>query len=507
MKITVYKKKMILSKDLVIGKKNSINFPSKIFIDGMYRDSVTSKSFENISPINGKTINQIAFTQKEDVDLAVKSAKRVFNKGSWSKADISFRKKVMLKFAILLEEYQLELAILDTVDVGKTINDTYNSDLPASIDNIRWYAEIIDKIYDDIAPTPQKFIGMITKEPIGVVGAIVPWNYPLWMAIWKLAPALITGNSVILKPAEQSPMSAIKIAELFIEAGLPEGVLNVLPGDGEVTGKSLCLHNEVDCIAFTGSGEVGKLILGYSGQSNMKRIQLECGGKSPNIVFADHDDLDLVAEKSAYAIFGNQGEVCSAASRLIIQKEIEKDFIEKIISISKGMMPGDPFDPNSFMGAVVDKNQLNKIDSYVKIGKEEGANLVIGGKTSLESTGGYYYNPTIFTQVQNSMKIAREEIFGPVLTSITFNDFDEALNIANDSDYGLAAAVWTKNINTAFKMSKNLRAGTVYVNNYEEGVDSTIPLGGYKQSGIGRDNSYHALDNYLQIKSTWIKLN
>jgi 4-guanidinobutyraldehyde dehydrogenase/NAD-dependent aldehyde dehydrogenase len=497
---------MNLTKDIVSEKKRKINFPSKIFINGKYKESITGKSFNNISPIDGKIINSVSFSQKEDVDMAVKVARKIFEKGNWSNSDPSFRKKILLKFAELLEKNKLELALLDTIDVGKTINDTYNADIPASIDNIRWYAEIIDKLYDDIAPTPKNIIGMITKEPIGVVGAIVPWNYPLWMAVWKLAPALITGNSVILKPAEQSPMSAIRIGELLLEAGLPEGVFTVLPGDGEVTGKSMCLHNDIDCIAFTGSGEVGKLILQYSGQSNMKRIQLECGGKSPNIIFADCDNLDLVAEKSAYAIFGNQGEVCSAGSRLIIHEDIEEDFINKLVEISKNMMPGDPFDPETFMGAVVDKSQLDKIHSYVDIGKKEGANLVIGGKKTLESSGGFYYEPTIFSKVKNNMRVAREEIFGPVLSSISFKNFEEALKIANDSDYGLAAGIWTKNINIAHNMAKKLRAGTIYVNNYEEGVDTTIPLGGYKQSGIGRDNSYHALDNYLQIKSTWLKI-
>jgi len=486
--------------------KSKLNFPSDLFIGGEYQKSFSEKFFENISPIDGKIINKVSFAHQEDIDLAVFKAREAFQKGYWSNLPPGHRKKILLKFAQLLERDRLQLSLLDTIDMGKTINDTYNADLPTSIDNIEWYAEIIDKLFDDISPSSKDYMGLITKEPIGVVAAIVPWNYPLWMAIWKIAPALITGNSVILKPAEQSPMSAIKIGALLSEAGVPDGVFSVLPGDGLITGKSLCLHNDVDCVAFTGSGEVGKLVLQYSGQSNMKRVQLECGGKSPNIIFADCADLDVAAEASAYAIFGNQGEVCSAGSRLIIQKEIEKDFINRVLKISKKMQPGDPFDPESFAGAIVNNEQLEKINKYVIIGKDEGAKIESGGNITMKDTGGCYFEPTIFTNVNNKMRIAREEIFGPVLTTLTFSNYEEAISIANDSQFGLAAGVWTKDINKAIKASREIRAGTVYINNYEEGMDSTIPLGGYKQSGIGRDSGYQALDNYLQVKSTWAKI-
>jgi len=497
---------MTLNYKLVKEKKLQLNFPSDLFIEGNYQKSISEKSFDNISPIDGKVINQISFAQQADIDKAVSSARQMFEKGHWSNMPPGQRKKILLKFAKLIERDRLELSLLDTIDMGKTINDTYNADLPTSIDNIEWYAEIIDKLFDDISPSSKEYMGLITKEPIGVVAAIVPWNYPLWMAIWKIAPALITGNSVILKPAEQSPMSAIKIGSLLSEAGLPDGVFSVLPGDGPLTGKSLCVHNDIDCVAFTGSGEVGKLILQYSGQSNMKRVQLECGGKSPNIIFADCPDLDAAAEASAYAIFGNQGEVCSAGSRLIIQKEIEEDFIKKVAEISKKMKPSNPLNPDSFAGAIVNKEQLEKINKYVTLGKEEGAEIEIGGNITMKDTGGFYHEPTIFKNVSNNMKIAQEEIFGPVLTTMIFSTYEEAINIANDSQFGLAAGVWTKDINKAIKSSREIRAGTVYINNYEEGVDSTIPLGGYKQSGIGRDNGYQALENYLQIKSTWVKI-
>ena len=497
-----------LTKDVIEKAKKNLSYPSQLFINGKYSDSITGKTFDNISPINGKIINKVTFSQKEDVDKAVAVARKTFESGVWSRAAPNHRKKVMLKFAELLKKNGLELAVLDTLDMGKTINDTYSSDVPGSIKNVRWYGEIIDKVYDDIAPTPYNSLALITKEPIGVVAAIVPWNYPLMMAAWKVGPALVTGNSLILKPAEQSPLTAIRMAELLAEAGLPEGVFNVLPGDG-TTGKALALHNDVDCVAFTGSGEVGKKILGYSGQSNMKKVQLECGGKSPNVIFADCENLDTIVKVSATAIFGNQGEVCSAGSRLIIEDKIKDEFIEKVVKESKNMMPGDPWDPKSFMGAIVDKTQLDKIDSYVQYGKKEGAKIATGGKAMLKNTGGYYYEPTVFDNVKNNMKIAQEEIFGPVLAIMRTNEIDEAIAIENNSQYGNASSVYTQDGNLANYVTERVSAGMVGVNIGVPVPREPFSFGGWNESrfGVGDITGKSSINFWTQLKKRTSKWN
>ena len=494
---------MALAYNDVIDKKNSLDFRTQAFIGGNYVDSTSGKTFESISPVDGKIITNIAECDVEDINKAVIAAREVFEKGSWSRMAPSKRKKILFNFADLMKKNILELGILETLNMGKPITRA-TGDIAACINCTKWYAEAIDKIYDDVAPTGDNIIATITREPIGVVGAVTPWNYPLLMACWKFAPALATGNSFILKPAEQSPLSALRIAELAIEAGMPEGVFNVVPGFGPTAGKALGMHMDVDKLGFTGSTEVGRYFLSYSGQSNMKRVSLECGGKSPNVIFADAPDLDHAAKMAADGMFGNSGQVCDAPSRLLIEKSIKDEFLEKVSEYSKPWMPDDPFKPETLMGSIVDKTQTERILDYIDTGKNEGANVLTGGEQVNQDSGGYYISPTILKDVKNDMKVAKEEIFGPVLCSIDFENEDDALKIANDTNYGLNAIIWSNDLNKVHKLAKRIKSGKVLINSVSDG-DMSLPHGGYKQSGFGRDKSLEALDQYTQSKLTLIE--
>ena len=412
---------------------------------------------------------------------------------------------MLVRFAELIQKNANELALLETLDMGKPILMARHGDLRAVTECVRWYGEAIDKLYDEIAPTPRDALALITREPIGVVGAVVPWNFPLLMAAWKFAPALATGNSVVLKPAEQSPLSALRIAELAVEAGIPPGVFNVVPGFGETAGQALGRHMDEDALAFTGSTEVGKLFLKYAAESNMKSVSLECGGKTPNIVFADAPDLDDAAKGAADGIFYNSGQVCDAASRLLVEDSIHDEFLSKVAAFAKRYQPGDPLNERTQMGSMVDATQTRRVLDFIDAGKNEGAKLALGGKQVRQETGGYYIEPTIFDGVDNQMSIAREEIFGPVLSTITFRTEEEAIKLANDSKYGLEANLWTNDLSKAHSMARALRAGTVTVNT-RDGGGIEVPFGGYKQSGYGRDKSLHAFHKYTQLKTTYIKI-
>ncbi|WP_047336370.1 aldehyde dehydrogenase [Pseudomonas protegens] len=483
----------------------SLSLEGRAFIDGQYCAAASGATFECLSPVDGRFLANVASTDQADADRAVAVARQAFNSGVWSGKAPAERKRILIRFAELILEHQEELALLETLDMGKPISDSMSIDIPATANAIRWNAEAIDKLYDEVAATPHDQLGLVTREPAGVVAAIVPWNFPLIMASWKFAPALAAGNSFILKPSEKSPLTAIRIAQLALDAGIPQGVFNVLPGYGHTVGKALALHMDVDVLAFTGSTAVGKQLLVYAGESNMKRVWLEAGGKSPNVVFADAPDLREAAEAAAAAIAFNQGEVCTAGSRLLVQRLIREQFIPLLVEALKGWKPGHALDPETRVGAVVDQRQLDNVLRYIEIGKEQGGRLLAGGVRTLESTGGLYVEPTIFDGVTNAMTIAREEIFGPVLSLISFDTEEEALHIANDSIFGLAAGVWTANLSRAHRFARGLRAGSVWVNQYDGG-DMTAPFGGFKQSGNGRDKSLHAFDKYTELKATWIKL-
>ncbi len=486
-----------------VKQAKAVKFHKKAFIGGKFVDAASGKTFEVVNPATNKVLAKVAECDKEDVDRAAKAARKAFNSGAWSRRPPQERKAVLLKMADLIRKHQAEIAVIDTLDMGKPIQLTWNFDIPGAANDWQWFAEAIDKVYDEIAPTGHGNLALIRREALGVVGCVVPWNYPFQMATWKVAPALAAGNSVILKPAEQSPLSALKMAELAAEAGIPDGVFNVLPGYGETAGKALGLHMDVDCIGFTGSTEVGKYFLGYSAQSNMKQVWLECGGKSPNLVFSDCDDLEAAADAAAFGIWGNQGEVCSANSRLVVERKIKDEFLDLLKTRAGGFQPGDPLDPSSAMGSIVEKRQTDRIMGYIAKGKKL-AKLVEGGKQLKLNGSDNFVTPTIFDEVKNDMVIAQEEIFGPVLSVISFDSEEEAVKIANDTIYGLAASIWSNNLKRVHRLADAVQAGTVSVNCVDAGSTMT-PFGGFKQSGIGRDLSLHAFDKYTNLKTVWIK--
>ena len=486
-------------------RAKALKIDGRAVINGKRVNATDGATFECFSPIDNRKLCDVASGKSADIDLAVMAARAAFNARTWAGKTPRERKQTMIKFADLIIKNREELALLETLDMGKPITASLNVDVNSAANSLRWFGEAIDKVYDEIAPTADNTLAMITREPIGVVGAIVPWNYPMLMACWKIAPALASGNSIVLKPSEKSPLSALKIADIALEAGIPAGVLNVVPGFGAQAGSPLALHMDVDCIAFTGSTAVGKKIQIMAGQSNLKRAWCELGGKSPNIVFADCKDLNRAAKASAGSIFYNQGESCNAPSRLLVERSIKDEMVKKILAELKNYAPGDPLDEATTMGAMVDCGQMENVLKYITSGTAQGASLLAGGTRVMSETGGFYIAPTVFGNVTNDMTIAAEEIFGPVLSIITFDTMEEAIAIANDTPYGLAAAVWTQDISKAHMVAKRLRAGTVHVNSYDED-DITVPFGGYKQSGNGRDKSLHALEKYTELKTTWIRL-
>lgn len=487
------------------AQSETLNLHGQAYINGGFQSAVSGETFQSINPATEQLLVDVASCDEADVNLAVESARQVFRSGVWSEMHPRQRKQIMQKWADLIEAHKDEFALLDTMDMGKSISEMVNIDVPDAIDCIRWTAESIDKVYGEIAPTGEDTLALISHQPVGVVGAITPWNYPLLMVSWKIAPALAAGNSVVLKPSEKSPLSALRLAELATEAGVPDGVLNVLPGFGHTAGKALALHMDVNVLAFTGSTKVAGMLMGYAGESNMKRVWLEAGGKSPNLVFADCADIKSAAAGAASAIFANQGEVCIACSRLYVEKSIKEEFIAELIEAAGRFKPGDPLDPQTTMGPMVDGVQLATVERYIRSAQEEGGTVVMGGLPEYKEGEGFYAKPTIVTDAHNGMTFVKEEIFGPVLAVCEFETEEEAIALANDSQYGLGAAVWTSNLSRAHRVSRKIESGMVWVNTWGEG-DSTVPFGGVKASGNGRDKSLHALEKYTDVKNVLIRL-
>lgn len=492
----------LLTHDEYVALSQSLPLPSGAFIDGKSRSAQDGQVFETVNPASGQVITHIASCSKQDVDLAVEKARTAFQGGTWSRLHPSQRKAVMRRLTKLMRRDAHELAVLESLESGKPIYDVETVDIPEALHCLEWYAETADKIYGETAPAGNDVVATITREPIGVVACVLPWNFPILMLAWKLGPALATGNSVIVKPAEQTSMTALRIAELANEAGLPRGVLQVLTGPGETTGREIGLHPDIDMVTFTGSTAIGRKFLEYSAKSNLKRIVLECGGKNPCIVLDDAEHLDSIAQHVTQAAFWNMGENCSANSRLIVHEKIKDELVERILHRVREWPMGEPLDPANRLGSVVSAEQYKSVLAYIKKARAEGARLILGGEPQGEQRG-YFIPPTIFGDVKPAMTIAREEVFGPVLAIITVSNADEAVSIANDTDYGLTASIFTASSRRAHRIARDIRAGTVTVNCFGEG-DVTTPFGGYRQSGFGgRDKSLHALDQYTEIKTIW----
>jgi gamma-glutamyl-gamma-aminobutyraldehyde dehydrogenase len=477
----------------------------RAFISGQRVAALSGETFDCVSPIDGRVLGQVARGRAADVDAAVASARRAFDDGRWAHQSPAQRKKVLQRFSEKILAAKEELALLETLDMGKPVQYSLSVDVASTARTIAWYAEAVDKVYDEIAPTPRSALALITREPMGVIGAIVPWNYPMIMAAWKLGPALAAGNSVVLKPSEKSPLTALRLADLAVQAGLPDGVFNVVPGFGHEAGEALALHMDVDAIGFTGSTRVGRKMLDCAGRSNLKRVYNELGGKSAFVVFDDFADVSRAAKTVAGSMFFNQGESCNAPSRVLVHEAVADEFMRVVRDEAPKYRPGDPLSGTAEMGALVDEAQMRTVLDYIDAGRNEGATLVGGGQRVRTETGGYFVEPTVFDGVSNQMRIAREEIFGPVLSVIRFKTEEEAVRMANDSPYGLQASVWSDNINRAHRVARALRAGTVHVNQYDED-DITVPFGGCKQSGNGRDKSLHAFDKYTELKTTWVRI-
>ena len=483
----------LLTRDEYAALASAMDWPKAAYIDGKYRKG-TGPKLKTVNPATGDVIATIAACGADDVDLAVQKAREAFDQGVWAKRHPSERRSILIRLAKLMNRNRRELAVMESVEAGKPIRDCELIDVPEAIHCIKWHAEAIDKIYDQTAPAGDDAMAVIVREPIGVVGAVLPWNFPLLMLAWKIGPALAAGCSVIVKPAEQTSMTALRVAELAAEAGVPRGVLQVLPGDGPSVGEPLGMHPGVDMISFTGSTETGRRFLRYAADSNLKKVVLECGGKNPAVVLEDAENLDLVAEHIVNAAFWNMGENCSAASRLIVHKAVRAPLMERVMARLKLWRIGDPLDPANHLGALIDAEHLKKVKGYLKKG------ALVGGKAD-----GPFVPPTIY-EAKPGDKLAREEVFGPVLSVITVASDEEAITVANDTDYGLTASVFSANGRRAIRAAREIRAGTVTVNCYGEG-DLSTPFGGYKQSGFGgRDNGVHAFDQYTELKTIWVDL-